>query len=90
MRLFLCGGSSDRIYLVVTVVPLRAETLDDTALPGRVPALDHDHCRSFSHDMGDEDSLQTLLKLLQILRVAAVVAVARFEIREVDNAADQA
>src|SRR3546814_19656637 len=70
--LLLFGRRADRPDAVAARVPFGGEALDRPALPRCVPALDGDDGALLVHDMGDEDTGQPLLQLVERVAIMAL------------------
>src|SRR3546814_1288526 len=82
--LCLFGRRADRPDAVAARVPFGGEALDRPALPRCVPALDGDDGALLVHDMGDEDTGQPLLQLVERVAIMALELGAPLVIGEVD------
>src|SRR3546814_3549984 len=82
--LLLFGRRADRPDAVAARVPFGGEALDRPALPRCVPALDGDDGALLVHDMGDEDTGQPLLQLVERVAIMALDLGAPLVIGEVD------
>src|SRR3546814_10667324 len=82
--LLLFGRRADRPDAVAARVPFGGEALDRPALPRCVPALDGDDGALLVHDMGDEDTGQPLLQLVERVAIMALELGAPLVIGEVD------
>ena len=75
----------DRPDLVIARIEQRGHALDDAALAGSIPSLEHHDAALVVHDMGDLNPLEPLLEALQLRIEIAIEMAALFEVGQVDG-----